>query len=296
MTNFKVKKPIVTVYMPVFNTAAYLDEAIQSILSQTYSNFEFIIIDDASTDNSWKIIRSYARKDKRIRCFRNPLNLGVSLTSNIAISLARGKYIARMDSDDISTSDRLQKQLQYLRSHPNTILVAGQCTIIDDLNQITGTKSFPTDPQSIYQMMFWAVPVQQGYAMINLRKIPQDFTWYSSTKTSAEEVDLYFRLIKLGNFANLKDNLYFYRQLPKSLSHRDPKRTFYLTLQSRLIALRDGYQPSLFAVAMNLAQLVAITLLPSKSIYSLWYLVRGINHLWGKIFIDVAPLSQKTLG
>jgi len=97
--------------MPVFNAAPYLSESIESILNQTLTNFEFIIIDDASTDSSWKIIKSYARRDSRIRIYRNRLNLGVSTTSNIAISFARCKYLARMDADDISTPDRLENNI-----------------------------------------------------------------------------------------------------------------------------------------------------------------------------------------
>ena len=88
MTNFKIKKPLLTIYMPVFNAAPYLAQSIESILNQSLKNFEFIIIDDASTDDSWKIIKSYARRDSRLRIYRNRLNLGVSITSNIAISLA----------------------------------------------------------------------------------------------------------------------------------------------------------------------------------------------------------------
>ena len=119
----QTKKPLVSVVMPVYNPGKYLVDAIDSILSQTFSNFEFIIVDDASTDGSWKIIKSFAKKDSRIIAFKNKINLGVSLTSNIAISQARGKYIARMDSDDVSTLDRLQKQVDFLKQHPDTCLL-----------------------------------------------------------------------------------------------------------------------------------------------------------------------------
>jgi len=277
MTNYKIKKPILSVYMPVFNAAPYLSESIESILNQTLTNFEFIIIDDASTDSSWKIIKSYARRDSRIRIYRNRLNLGVSTTSNIAISFARCKYLARMDADDISTPDRLEKQYKYLKSNPKTVIVGAQCTIINQNNQVIGFKSFPISSTGINDMLFWAVPVQQGYMMINRSLLPKSFIWYSASKTSAEEVDLYFRLSEYGLFANLKDNLYFYRQVDNSLSRINPKKTFYLTLQSRLTAIKTGFQPSIKAIIINLAQVVTITLLPPSLIYSLWYFIRGIN-------------------
>jgi len=279
MTNYKIKKPVLSVYMPVLNAAPYLPQAIESVLSQSYQNFEFIIIDDASTDNSWSIIRKYAKKDKRIRTYRNKINLGVSLTSNIAISHSRGQYLARMDADDISTPNRLQKQITYLKNHPKTVLVGGQCTIINTDNQIIGSKSFPTKFSQIKNMLFWAVPVQQGYMMINRKLLPKNFPWYSSSKTSAEETDLYFRLLGHGSFANLKDNLYFYRQVENSLSHSNPKKTFYLTLKSRILAIRNGYRPGLTAILINLAQIIIISFLPNSLIYSLWHLVRGTTQL-----------------
>jgi glycosyltransferase involved in cell wall biosynthesis len=277
MTNYKIKKPLLSVYMPVFNAAPYLTQSIESILNQSLKNFEFIIIDDASTDSSWKIIKSFARRDPRIRAYRNRLNLGVSTTSNIAISLARCKYLARMDADDISTSDRLEKQLKYLKSNPKTVIVGAQCTIINQNDQVIGFKNFPISSTGINDMLFWAIPVQQGYMMINRSLLPKNFTWYSASKTSAEEVDLYFRLSQYGLFANLKDYLYYYRQISSSLSHLNPKKTFYLTLQSRLNAIKNGFQPSLKAIIINLAEIVVISILPSSLIYSLWYFIRGIN-------------------
>lgn len=263
--------------MPVWNAATYLPAAIESILSQTFTRFEFIIIDDASTDDSWKIIKKYTRLDKRIRAYKNKINLGVSLTSNIAIAHARCQYLARMDADDISVSNRLEKQLAYLKKHKKTVLVGGQCTLVNEQNQVIGTKSFPTNPQKVKNMMFWAVPTQQGYMMVNRSLLPKKFNWYEPSKRSAEEVDLYFQLIKYGDITNLPDNLYFYRQVEGSLSRLNPKKTFALTLQSRLLALKNGYRPTFLSILINLAQIFAISILPSNTIYHLWYLVRGVT-------------------
>ena len=268
---------LLSVYMPVFNAAPYLPQSIESILSQSHKNFELVIVDDHSIDHSWSIIQSYAQRDHRIRAYRNPLNFGVSLTSNIAISKTRSKFLARMDADDISTPDRLEKHLHYLQAHPKVIIVGGQCTIINDQNQIVGFKHFPTDYYYLRDMLFWAIPVQQGYMMINRSLLPDNFTWYSPSKTSAEETDLYFHLLCYGSLANLPDNLYFYRHLPDSLSHRSPKTTFWLTFQSRLNALRQGFIPSPKAIILNLLELILITLLPSRFVYQLWYLFRGVT-------------------
>jgi len=97
--------------MPVYNNEKYVAEAIESILNQSYANFEFIIIDDCSTDKSWQIIKGFAKRDNRIRCYRNEKNLGCTKSLNRALKLAKGEIIARMDSDDYCDKKRLEKQL-----------------------------------------------------------------------------------------------------------------------------------------------------------------------------------------
>ena len=279
MTKTKTKRPLVSVIMPVYNPGDYLVDAIESILNQTFTDFELIIVNDASTDNSWQTIKSYAEKDSRIRAFKNKINLGVSLTSNIAISQARGKFLARMDSDDISTLDRLEKQVAYLKAHSDTVVVGGQVTIVDENNRVVGFKNFPTNQKQINDMIFWAVPIQQGTMVINRSLLPKNFVWYAPSKYSAEEVDLFFNLFKHGKFANIADNVYFYRQISTSLSHQNPKKTFWITLKSRINAIKHGFKPSLFAVFVNLVQIFVITFIPNRIIMNLWYFIRGIKHI-----------------
>jgi glycosyltransferase involved in cell wall biosynthesis len=274
-----IKKPLVTIYMPVFNTEEYLSQSIESILNQTFSNFEFIIVDDASTDNSWKIIKSYANKDKRIIPIKNRINLGVSLTSNIAISIAKGKFLARMDADDISLPHRLEQEINFLTANPSVIAVGGQCTIIDEFNRPLGKKNFPILPSDLKKMIFWAIPMQQPSMMVSLSRLPKNFTWYSQNKSSAEEVDLFFRFMSFGDIANLNDEVLLYRHLGNSLSHRNPKETFKLTLQSRFNALKNGFKPSFWAIIINLIQIIVISIFPSQIILSLWYFIRGVKKI-----------------
>ncbi|MFA7675834.1 MAG: glycosyltransferase family 2 protein [Candidatus Shapirobacteria bacterium] len=273
----KIKNPLVTIYMPVFNATPYLSQAIESILNQSFSNFEFIIVDDASTDDSWKIIKSYAKKDSRIVTIKNQINLGVSLTSNIAISKARGKFLARMDADDISFTNRIEKQIKFLNKHSKVVAVGGQCVVIDENNNIIGNKNFPSQNKKLKDMIFWAVPIQQPSMMINLKKLPKNFIWYTPNQSSAEEINLMFRFILYGQIANLEDNLLFYRHLDNSLSHKNPKATFKLTLKSRFNALKLGFKPSIKAIILNLMQMTVIALIPNNLIYDIWYRIRGIK-------------------
>ena len=108
--------PLITVLMPVYNGAKYLNEAIDSILNQTFSDFELLIIDDGSTDQSIDLIKAY--NDPRIKLIVNKKNIGQSATLNKGLELARGKYIARMDQDDISMPERLKKQMGFMDEYP----------------------------------------------------------------------------------------------------------------------------------------------------------------------------------
>ncbi len=133
-------KPLVTVLMPVFNAEKYLREAIESILNQTLIEFEFLIIDDGSSDNSISIIRSYS--DSRIRFIQNEHNLGISKTLNRGIELASAELIARMDADDISYPQRLQKQYDYINNNEDCALLSTWTRMITEDKQHVRTEKY----------------------------------------------------------------------------------------------------------------------------------------------------------
>src|SRR5690606_25345296 len=113
-----MSSPVISVVMPVYNSERYLAEAIESILNQTFADFEFLIFDDGSTDRSPEIIREYARKDARIIPQFSPINRGYVVHLNEGIRRSRGRYIARMDSDDVALSTRLELQAKFLSKNP----------------------------------------------------------------------------------------------------------------------------------------------------------------------------------
>ena len=129
-----MSQPIVTVLMPVYNAASYLREAIDSILTQTYRDFEFLIINDGSTDETEQIIKSYT--DARIVYVKNETNLKLITTLNNGIQLSRGKYIVRMDGDDIALSNRIQKQIDFMESNPTVGLLGSFIRSIGSGNDI----------------------------------------------------------------------------------------------------------------------------------------------------------------
>src|SRR5690349_4133045 len=111
-------QPLVSVVMPVYDGLPHLDATIESVLAQTMTDFEFVIVDDASTDGSWERVQEWARRDPRIRPHRHDGNRGHRATSNDGFALARGRYIARTDQDDLSLPRRLEAQVAYFERHP----------------------------------------------------------------------------------------------------------------------------------------------------------------------------------
>ncbi len=132
------ENPKVSVIMSVYNGDKYLREAIESILNQTFTDFEFIIVNDGSTDNSLEIIESY--DDERIKTINNKKNIGLTKSLNKALKFAKGKYIARQDADDVSLPNRFEKQVEYLDSHPEVALVGTSVYLIDENGKIIGKR------------------------------------------------------------------------------------------------------------------------------------------------------------
>ena len=210
-------RPLVTVLMPVYNGSKYLDEAIESILNQTFIDFEFLIIDDCSIDNSIEIITRY--HDSRIRLVENNNNLGQSKTLNKGIDLALGKYIARMDQDDISLPKRLEEQVNYFKEHSDiSVLGTWWKAIIDGELDDQGNKIYkelklPEDPDTCaFWMYFYGdQPIAHPCVMFEKNKI-KDLGRYNVSYKVAQDIELWLRALsnKL-KFANVPEFLFLYR-------------------------------------------------------------------------------------
>lgn len=140
------KKPLVSVLIPVFNVAAYVKEAIRSIQNQTYQNLEIIVIDDGSSDDTYSIVEELSIKDKRIKLYKNEKNLKIVKTLNKALTLSNGEYIARMDGDDISAPDRIERKINFLKENRDVDLVGCSLISIDGsgkrINKIKKLQDF----------------------------------------------------------------------------------------------------------------------------------------------------------
>lgn len=205
------KGPLVSVVMPVYNGARYLREACESVLSQSLTCLELIVVNDGSTDGAEKILNQFAQADDRVRVFHQD-NKGVAEALNKGISEARGKYIARMDSDDICMPDRLAKQVDFMESHPEVGLCgAGWC--------YTGKRSgmvIPAadDARIRAVQMFWPC-LSHPTVMMRRELIIKHDLYYDTGFKQAEDYELWLRFARHTKMANIPEPLLIYRVFEK---------------------------------------------------------------------------------
>jgi len=200
--------PLVSVVMSVYNGEKYLREAIDSILNQTFNNFEFIIIDDGSTDSTLEIIKSY--KDPRIALISRD-NKGLVASLNEGIDLASGKYIARQDADDWSVKTRLARQVAYMEGNSEAVVVGSWITVIDDSSSNRGVHRLYTEDIDIKRELLLRSPFAHGSIMMAKSKLPVRDGIYNDKFYPAEDYALWSELSKFGVMYNLAEPLYSYR-------------------------------------------------------------------------------------
>lgn len=198
--------PTISVLMPTYNVAEYVEEAIKSILNQTYQNIELIVVDDCSTDITYDIISNLAKQDSRIVAVRNTNNLRISQSLNKALGLAHGKLIARMDGDDISRPDRLEKLEEHLRNHPDISLVGSFSEAISENGNHLSYHKLPISSKWIHRTLPLCSTVQ--HIWLAYRELYDTLGGYRECP-GAEDYDFLLRADSLGyQFANLPEYLY----------------------------------------------------------------------------------------
>jgi glycosyltransferase involved in cell wall biosynthesis len=205
--------------MPVYNAEQYIRQAAESILKQSFSDFEFIIIDDGSTDDSKKILEELARSDPRIRLVSRP-NTGYTIALNEALQLARAPFIARMDADDVSMPTRLEKQVGYLQAHPECVVLGTRIMTIDPF----GSPLYEPNHKLTHHEIELQLLAGIGWAIVHpasmmRREAVMELAGYRPEMEPAEDLDLFLRLAEHGKLANLPEVLLYYRQHVKSVNH-----------------------------------------------------------------------------
>jgi glycosyltransferase involved in cell wall biosynthesis len=215
--------PTISVLMPVYNSAQYLRQAVESILAQTFTDFEFLIIDDGSTDASLKILQTYAAQDQRIHLTTRE-NRGLARSLNQMLTYAKGEFIARMDGDDIAMPERFARQVEFLRREADVVCVGSAMDWIDEQSRFLGHCPVPESDQEIQRWLLGGISLLHHPCAMARRASVLEVGGYNETMMASSDLDLWLRLGEIGRLANLTDMLLQYRLHQQSITHANQVR------------------------------------------------------------------------
>ena len=211
-------RPQISVLMAVWNAHRYLGRCLRSMARQTVSDYEFIIVDDGSTDGSRRLLERWARKDRRIRLIARE-NRGLTRSLNEALAIARGDYIARMDADDISLPRRFELQIAYLARHPECVAVGGEVLLIDPEGWPIAPRGHVQPHDEISRKLLQGNGGAMSHPAIMVRaSVLKAIGGYDERFAVAQDFDLFLRLAEVGHLVNLPDVLLLWRQSKQSVN------------------------------------------------------------------------------
>ena len=286
----KRNHPLVSVLMPVHNGSRFMRLAIESIMSQTYRNFELLVIDDGSTDDTWKILNKYKQKyPDKIRLYRKPEQTGAFASVNLLFPIMKGAFIAPMDSDDISHPQRLEKEVNYLESHQKVIVVGSNAKIIDAGGRTTGAKIYPSDHNNIYRAFALINPIIHPSCMIRRSLLPhRGYLYHTQFGVNSDYYTL-FNLLSYGKFANIPELLFSYRIHGANSSLENLRERFLTISRIRFQAVKKlNYTFPIKAIPMFLVQYCIALVLPSSILLPLYLHARGMKKL--RINLQFKPI------
>ena len=239
--------PLVSVIMPVYNGERFLAQAIGSVMTQTLSDFELIIINDGSTDATATILADYARLDRRITVISNAVaqGYGGEKASNSAYRMAKGRYIAKLDADDVAHPARLARQVDFLEKHPDIFLAGTFLEIIDASGRVTGTREYPVAHEAIYRNYYYRNCLGHPSVMFRNGVVNGDF--YTLRFPSLNDYYSFFLLMQAGHkVANIPDYLVQYRVHDANTVFTDLRQKWTANMAIKRSFVQDfGYVPPL---------------------------------------------------
>ena len=213
--------PRLSVVMSVYNGLPFLSEALESVLNQTYREFEFVAVDDGSADDSWRVLSEYAARDKRMVLVRHQVNRGVASARNTGFRAAQGQYIACQDADDISLPDRFARQVEFLDRQPDVGMLGTWSGFIDEQGRPLDKLGFPrlSEDKDLQRQLLDSNCFCAGSVMIRRRHL-EAVGGYDEGMALSEDYDLWLRLAEVTRLASIPAYLYLYRHHPASASSR----------------------------------------------------------------------------
>ena len=270
-------EPLISVVMPAYNAQKYISSAIESILMQTFTDLELIIVNDCSTDNTRSIVKSFIKKDPRVKLIDNKTRLNIALSLNKGISRASSNIIARMDADDISLSNRLEFQYKLITSSKKIVVVGADIIIMDiDENELA-IRNYPNSSEKLKACLFRYSPF--AHPVVCFRKdIFDSVGGYNPKYSPTEDLDLWFRLGVKYRFGSVKKPLLKYRLYRNSSSNKSLRDLEILVFKIRLNGITKlGFRPSFFDVVYNLLQFTTLWFTPEKYRGMIYNFLRSNN-------------------
>jgi len=305
------KLPQISVIMPVYNGEPYLERAVQSILDQTYKNFELILINDGSTDNSPQILENFAKSDKRIRLINQP-NQGLIKTLNTGIAEAKAPLIARMDADDIAFPDRFKIQKNHMENHPNITALGSAIIVIDENDNQADTVYYPPNGKQLDTYILKnGSPLAHPAVMMQTQAI-KDLGGYKELFRHAEDYELWLRLHKHGQIHNIQEPLLYYRHHQDKISVNHAKEQALVSVVARHLSKEstvsskgwrkidnstlDKFQTGRAALEIEILDIIATSVLLSPSLENInkikqeipTKVPRNATHFASRIYAKIA--------
>ncbi len=314
-----LQKGLVSVIIPLYNVERYVEEAIKSIQNQSYKNIEIIVIDDASTDNTYQILKRIAERDNRIKLYKNQRNLKIVKTLNYALTLANGEYIARMDGDDISQLDRIERKVRFLMENKEFDLVGCSVKAIDIEGNIIGKTVYYSNSDLLLRTLKYSTPV--AHIWLARRNVYNKLNGYRELP-GVEDYDFLLRMVTSGfRFTNLEDYFGYCVRIGRKgntidslgIKQRKVHRYVYKLYKERLKKNIDSYSIENLKKFIKTAPfLEKIHLFSSKNLYKaikaknekkyfnlIFYLVLSlcsiyqINYLFDRIIYRMIIMKHK---
>jgi glycosyltransferase involved in cell wall biosynthesis len=275
-----MENPILSVLMPVYNCEEFISTAIESVLCQTFSDFEFIIINDGSTDNTGKIVKNFAKTDSRIEVI-NQENHGLVFSLNKGLSIAKGKYIARHDGDDYSEKKRFEIQLKWLLNNPDHAVVFGWHNLIDSENNLLCKIEYSCNSEIIKNNLARRRPnYAHGSAIFN-RKIILKYNGYNLDEHLYEDYELWTRLLRNGEkIGGINSTIYSLRFHFKSKSFIDRVNQGHSSPYNHLLQNIYFRSQNRKNILRNTLNLIRSRDIKPKEILKLFIALQPINYKW----------------
>lgn len=233
-------QPLVSLIMSTCNDVATVRDTITSVLQQTYTHFECLIIDDGSVDGTIDVLRDFAKQDRRVVLYDSKETHGLTYSLNILLSRARGEYVARIDADDVAVPDRLNKQVIYLSTHPNVVLCGSQGWYMNELGECMGKKVLPCEYKDIKRRLPWNNQLIHSSWMFRRNTVVQ-LGGYDLSFKKSQDYELLLRIAKKYAVVNLPECLIYWRVRPQSISWKNRQQEWY-ALKARWYAIvKYGY-------------------------------------------------------